>query len=89
SPHEVTLVEATLERRFTRALPERLIGDRAYDSNALDDKLRADWGMELIAPHQPTRRRKTQDGREEPGTCRKAAAEVRARLRVRRKAFGG
>ena len=63
SPHEVTLVESTLAQRFTRALPERLIGDRAYDSNGLDDTLLADWGIELIAPHQPNRRRKTQDGR--------------------------
>jgi transposase len=40
-----------------------LIGDRAYESNALDQRLRAERGIELIAPHLSTRRRKTQDGR--------------------------
>ena len=40
SPHEVRLVEATLDRRFLEAQPERLIGDKAYDSDRLDDKLR-------------------------------------------------
>ena len=63
SPHEVTLVDVTLDGRFTRALPERLIGDKAYDSNKLDEKLLAERGIELIAPHQPNRRLKTQDGR--------------------------
>jgi len=29
SPHEATLVEATLERRFLRETPQRLIGDKA------------------------------------------------------------
>ena len=63
SPHEVTLVDDTLDGRFTRALPERLIGDRAYDSNKLDEKLLTERGIELISPHQPNRRLKTQDGR--------------------------
>ena len=31
SPHEVTLVEATLEASFLGEEPQRLIGDRAYD----------------------------------------------------------
>lgn len=62
SPHEVTLVEATLDQRFLDEDPKRLIGDRAYDSNQLDRRLRKERGIELIAPHQPHRRR-TQDGR--------------------------
>ena len=40
SPHETRLVEATLENRFFADLPERLIGDRAYDSDQLDLTLR-------------------------------------------------
>jgi transposase len=63
SPHEVTLVEETLDRRFTRAAPQRRIGDRAYDSNRLDERLKRERGIELIAPHQPTHTRRTQDGR--------------------------
>jgi transposase len=44
------------------AKPEHLIGDRAYDSDRLDDDLKQD-GVNLIAPHRPTRKLKTQDGR--------------------------
>lgn len=63
SPHEVTLVEATLEDRFMDEVPDRLIGDRAYDSDSLDEQL-AYQGVELIAPHRKNRKKpKTQDGR--------------------------
>jgi transposase len=34
----------------------------AYDSNGLDAEL-AKRGIEMIAPHNPTRKNKTQDGR--------------------------
>jgi transposase len=61
SPHEVTLVEDTLAATFIGDLPEQLIGDRAYDSDHLDEVLR-DYGTEMIAPHRRGRR-KTQDGR--------------------------
>ena len=63
SPHEVTLVEATLNEVVTVGRPERLIGDRAYDSDPLDQKLAAQ-GIELIAPHKSNRKRAaTQDAR--------------------------
>lgn len=55
SPHEVALVESTLEARFIDALPERLIGDKAYDSDPLDERL-AEQGIEMIAPHKANRR---------------------------------
>ena len=45
-----------------KALPEKLIGDRAYDSDGLDAQL-AERGVEMIAPHNPTRKTKTQDAR--------------------------
>lgn len=54
SPHKVTLVEPTLAPRLTKALPQRLIGDKAYDSDPLDEKL-AERGMELMAPHRSSR----------------------------------
>jgi transposase len=63
SPHEVTLVEATLDATFAPALPTRLIGDRAYDSDRLDQRLATERGIALIAPHRDTRRHATQDGR--------------------------
>lgn len=63
APHEVTLVESTLANRFMDELPERLIGDRAYDSDPLDQRL-AERGIEMIAPHRSNRKKpKTQDGR--------------------------
>jgi transposase len=62
SPHEVRLVDDTLIARHTEGLPERLIGDKAYDSDSLDRDL-ALVDVEMIAPHRDTRRRKTQDGR--------------------------
>ena len=47
---------------FLAASPERLIGDRAYDSDGLDERLREGRGIELIARHRSNRRRaKTQD----------------------------
>ena len=63
SPHEVTLVRKTLVERFTQEKPERLIGDKAYDSDPLDEELE-EVGVELIAPHKANRvKAKTQDGR--------------------------
>jgi len=63
SPHEVTLVHKTLAARFVDALPQRLIGDRAYDSDPLDAELAAQGG-EIISPHRKNRvAAKTQDGR--------------------------
>jgi transposase len=48
-----------------------LVGDRAYDSDPLDEKLQAD-GIRLIAPHRGNRKRpKTQDGRELRRYCRR------------------
>jgi transposase len=62
SPHEVTLVEDTLDCTLTNELPARLIGDKAYDSDKLDARLKEDWGIEMIAPNRK-RCRKSQDGR--------------------------
>lgn len=62
SPNESTLVEDTLAQRHIAAVPQRLIGDKAYDSDALDQRLRDQQGIELIAPNR-RKRRKTQDGR--------------------------
>ena len=62
SPHEVSLVTATLLESFVDELPERLIGDKAYDSDPLDVEL-ATAGIEMIAPHRGGRKKPaTQDG---------------------------
>jgi len=63
SPHEVTLVEETLEPNLLSNAPERLIGDGAYDSDPLDERLE-ERGIEMIAPHRKNRvAPATQDGR--------------------------
>lgn len=62
TPAEVKLVEQTLEQRIVPDVPERLIGDKAYDSDGLDNSLRQNFGTEMIAPNR-ARRSQTQDGR--------------------------
>ena len=55
----------TLEQRFIADVPERLIGDKAYDSDPLDREVLEQFGTEMIAPHREGRRADhiTQDGR--------------------------
>ena len=62
SPAEVKLVEKTLGERIVADVPERLIGDKAYDSDKLDQSLMENYGIEMIAPNR-ARRSQTQDGR--------------------------
>ena len=70
NPSEISLVEDTLKSRFLRQLPTRIIGDRGYDSDALDTQL-AKRGIEFIAPHRSNRRNITQDGRQLRRYCRR------------------
>ena len=63
SPVECKLIEEVLAGSFLDELPARLIGDKAYDSDALDRHLSEEYGIELISPNRRSRRRKTQDGR--------------------------
>ena len=64
NPHEVTLVDDTLDAYFLENIPEKVIGDRAYDSDKLDERLAKERGVELIAPHRNNRvKSATQDGR--------------------------
>ena len=64
SPHEITLVDRTLDSCFLENVPDKLIGDRAYDSDKLDQRLGIERGVELIAPHKNNRvKPATQDGR--------------------------
>src|SRR5215831_9088326 len=63
SPHQVSLVTDTLLESFVDEFPEQLIGDKAYDSDPLDEEL-ATAGIEMIAPHRAGRKKPaTQDGR--------------------------
>jgi transposase len=56
SPHEVTLVEATLAATYTVGRPRRLIGERGYDRDPLAQTLAAQ-GIELSAPPRRNRQR--------------------------------
>lgn len=62
--HETRLVQGMFDFMLPFEQPPRIIGDKAYDSDALDATL-AKQGIELIAPHRSNRRpeNKTQDGR--------------------------
>jgi transposase len=62
-PAEVTLIEPLLDQAITPYVPNRLIYDRAGDSDPLRQRL-AERGIELICPHRRGRvRAATQDGR--------------------------
>ena len=64
SPHEITLVDDTLDACFLENVPEKVIGDKAYDSDKLDKRLAKERNIEMIAPHKSNRRNQpTQDGR--------------------------
>jgi len=64
SPHESTLVEPLFDFMISVDFPEKLIGDKADDSDRLDQALAA-RGVEMISPHRANRKaeNKTQDGR--------------------------
>jgi transposase len=62
SPHEQRLVEATIDNRFVAEQPKRIIGDKGYDSDELDDRLQQ-RGIELIAPHRRCRTRSASQDR--------------------------
>jgi transposase len=71
SPAEVTLAEETLNRVSVprkgrgrpKQRPQRLIADRAYDSDPLRKRLKT-IKIDLIVPHRKNRKKpKTQDGR--------------------------
>lgn len=71
SPREITLVEETLDSAWIVGTPEKLIGDKAYDSDGADAKLLEERQIELIAPNKENRIRKTQDGRKLRRYCRR------------------
>jgi transposase len=71
SPAEVKLAEQTLDavsvprngRGRPKKRPERLIADKAYDSDPLRKRLK-ELKIDLISPHRSNRKKaKTQDGR--------------------------
>ena len=63
NPAEVTLIEPLLATSVIRRKPQRLLYDRAADSDPLRHRLQR-RGIDLICPHRKSRKKpKTQDGR--------------------------
>ena len=63
SAAEVNLIEPLIDEAVTSHVPQRLIYDRAADSDPLREQL-AERGIELVCPHRRGRTRPaTQDGR--------------------------
>jgi transposase len=70
SPHEVTLIEGTLQHIRVphpgpgrpRTRPKHLIYDKAADSDPLRKRL-ARRGIDLVSPNRSNKKVKTQDGR--------------------------
>jgi len=60
---ESHLVVATIESRAVSQLPQRLIGDKGYDSDPLDRELEDKYGIEMIAPNRCNRNVMSQDRR--------------------------
>jgi transposase len=56
TPHESRLVEDTLTMKATLENPTYVVGDKAYDSDPLDEKLMSD-GIEMMAPHKRNRKK--------------------------------
>ena len=50
SRFDSVLTEGTLDAAFVAELPPRLIGDKAWDSGTLQQRLLAERGIDLIAP---------------------------------------
>ena len=60
--HEVKQAEESVVSCWTKWLPDRVIADRAFDSDALDKAL-SEYGVDMIVPHRKNRKVRTQDGR--------------------------
>jgi transposase len=61
--HDVALVDQTLDEAVIDTLPSKLIGDKAFDSADLAQRLATERNVELIAPKRKGSHRRVQDGR--------------------------
>lgn len=53
SPHEVKLVKRTICERFTDERPKKMIGDKAYDLDPLDQELKKNLRLSLFRRIKP------------------------------------
>ena len=63
--HDVSLVDETLDAAFVKNLSSKLIADKAFDSTKLQENLRKERDVDLIAPKRGGKRpsKRKQDGR--------------------------
>jgi transposase len=61
--HDVALVDLALDEAVTTHVPAKLIGDKAFDSAELAQRLDRSRNVELIAPKRKGCHRRMQDGR--------------------------
>lgn len=76
SKNDCTLVDKTLDEALIAELPDKLIGDKGFDSGKLATGLAA-RGIQLIAPKKsgPRPGRRNQDGRSLRRYCRRWKVE--------------
>jgi transposase len=67
---EVKLVEQVIAERASKQRPRRMSGDKAYDSDELDKRLRRK-GIELNAPHRKGRRKPPSQDRRKLGAYKR------------------
>jgi transposase len=79
SPHEVILVGRALATGFLKEKPERLVGERAYDSDPLDEALQ-EQGIEMIAPHRKKQEKEKDAGRTQAQTLQETLEDREALL---------
>ena len=60
--HMVTLMQLSSDFYMLEAKADHRIGDRAHDSDGLEDGLKQD-GVNMTVPHRPTRKLKTRNRR--------------------------
>lgn len=64
SPAECKLVENTVNESLVDLTGALLIGDKAYDSDPLDQFMEEEYGIYVVSPHKKNRvKPATQDGR--------------------------
>jgi transposase len=65
SKHDISLTDRTLDAAFLDDFPPKLIGDKAWDSGKLKERLLKERNIELIAPVRGGKRpgKRKQDGR--------------------------
>jgi transposase len=61
--HDIVLTDGTLDAAFVDELPSKLVGDKAWDSAPLQERLDAERNIELIAPKRSSTGKRRQDGR--------------------------